>query len=589
VRRLLRLSTLLLLTPLLALWLAFAPTQVGGPAAYVIVNGNSMEPLYHRGDLVILLEQSDYQVGDIVTYRHPQIGPVIHRIIGRDGPRYVFKGDNNDFVDTAHPARDELLGSYWLSVPKVGLASLWLADPQHLPFVLGGLVLLLLGGGAGGAARRRRAPRRSGLMVPAQWTSALEEREPPAAEAPPAPEKPEAPARERSGTLAFRAAVVAAALAAVAISAGIVALSAAAKPETLTLNVPGAYTLAGSFAYSARVPRSAVYPSGRIATGDPIFVRIVPRIRFALDYRFTSRFPHGVRGTAAFDAVVGTPQGWQRTLRLAPSRPFAGDEGRIVADVDLRELRRVVDRFQALTGISQSTYTLTLAPKLRLEGGVAGTVLKTSFAPTATLTLDEFQLSVAEPQTLGDGPAPDPLSTSLSGSVDRTVPNEVGLGPTSVSVDSARRVGGLVALVAALAALLAGAAAFLTRRAEREDEHAQIERELGDWIVPIASGIVPTSPVLEVEDMDSLVQIAEHYERMILRERTETGFAYLVDEGGSVYRYEPRRRRGVALPGKPHAAQFTRKGESSLPESTDNVSDDHAAPAFGDARGTRST
>src|SRR6476469_5419006 len=92
-------TSALLLMLFAAAWFAFAPIQFGGQAAFVIVNGNSMEPLYHRGDLVIIRAQPDYQVGDIVTYRHPQIGPVIHRIIGRDVEHFVFKGDHNDFID----------------------------------------------------------------------------------------------------------------------------------------------------------------------------------------------------------------------------------------------------------------------------------------------------------------------------------------------------------------------------------------------------------------------------------------------------------------------------------------------------------
>lgn len=77
----------------------FAPLQFGGQTAYVIVSGNSMKPVFHRGDLAILRTATDYQSGDIVTYRHPTIGPVIHRIISQDGDRFIFKGDHNTWTD----------------------------------------------------------------------------------------------------------------------------------------------------------------------------------------------------------------------------------------------------------------------------------------------------------------------------------------------------------------------------------------------------------------------------------------------------------------------------------------------------------
>ncbi len=35
-------------------WVLFVPLQLGGQAAYVIVTGNSMEPGFHLGDLVVV-------------------------------------------------------------------------------------------------------------------------------------------------------------------------------------------------------------------------------------------------------------------------------------------------------------------------------------------------------------------------------------------------------------------------------------------------------------------------------------------------------------------------------------------------------
>jgi signal peptidase I len=552
-------------------WFFLAPPLLGGRTTYVVTRGISMEPRFHTGDLVLLRRRVDYRVGQIVAYRSDDLGrTVMHRVVGFDGTRYRFKGDNNDFVDTSEPTQHELIGRLWLRVPKVGLAVAWAADRRHIPFVFAAALALMLGGGATEAARRRRRPAGPGLMVPAQWIRSPEE---PSRESPGRRERTAAPTRASVAaqrrlpeTLAFPVTVAAAAFAALAISAGIIALTAAGQADTLKLTVPSAYTVKGTFSYAARVAPSDVYPSGRIATGDPIFVRLVPRVRFAFAYEFASQFPHGVRGTGAMDAVVSSPQGWQRTLRLVPRRPISGDRGALVATLDLRTLKRVLDRFQSLTGVAQSSFTVTLQPKLALEGGVAGTLIHTVFAPTAPLTLDEFQLSVAQPQVLGNGPAADPLSTSLSGSVDRSVPASFGLGVTRVSVRGARDGGGLVALFAALAAIATGLVAALARRAVREDEDVQIEREFADWIVPIASAVAPES-VIEVEDMESLVQIAEHYERMILRERLDHGFAYLVEEGGTVYRY----RSGVASPGKLHSSRFTRTGETTLPDPADNT------------------
>src|SRR5687768_9615768 len=71
---------------LLGGWFVFlAPTNLGGPTAYIEVSGHSMDGTYQTGDLVITREQDSYEVGDIVTFRVDNGGKVIHRIIGGNG------------------------------------------------------------------------------------------------------------------------------------------------------------------------------------------------------------------------------------------------------------------------------------------------------------------------------------------------------------------------------------------------------------------------------------------------------------------------------------------------------------------------
>ena len=95
------------------LWIVLAPTEFGGQATYVIINGNSMQPGLHEGDLVILRQADSFVVGDIATYRSPDVGTVIHRIIDRRGEQYIFQGDNNAWVDSYQPTQADLIGKYW--------------------------------------------------------------------------------------------------------------------------------------------------------------------------------------------------------------------------------------------------------------------------------------------------------------------------------------------------------------------------------------------------------------------------------------------------------------------------------------------
>ncbi|AAB85923.1 MULTISPECIES: signal peptidase I [Methanothermobacter] len=113
----------------------------------VVVSG-SMEPVFYRGDIVIIEKTSFFGVqemdpesirkGDIIIYDatwFPE--PVIHRVIGvetdRNGARYyITKGDNNQDPDPApvYPSQVEArvltVGSQPLMIPRVGYITLWL-------------------------------------------------------------------------------------------------------------------------------------------------------------------------------------------------------------------------------------------------------------------------------------------------------------------------------------------------------------------------------------------------------------------------------------------------------------------------------
>ncbi len=110
-------------------WFVLAPAQVGGQFIYVLVSGNSMEPLLQRGDLAILRKTYAYDVGDIVVYRHPSLGPVIHRIISVSEGRYLLQGDNNAWTDSYLPSDNDVDGELLFFFPKVGKVILGFRTP----------------------------------------------------------------------------------------------------------------------------------------------------------------------------------------------------------------------------------------------------------------------------------------------------------------------------------------------------------------------------------------------------------------------------------------------------------------------------
>ncbi len=125
-------------------WLVFAPPQLGGQATMIIVNGNSMEPVYHSGDLVIVHSKEVYQVGDIIAYKNLHMGRyVIHRIVDEEMNRFILKGDNNSWNDSFEPTSNEIIGKHWLRIPVFGKIISWLRTPIYLSLsasLLGGFL-----------------------------------------------------------------------------------------------------------------------------------------------------------------------------------------------------------------------------------------------------------------------------------------------------------------------------------------------------------------------------------------------------------------------------------------------------------------
>jgi signal peptidase len=114
---------------MIAIWLAFAPTQAGGMASYIIVIGNSMEPGFHIGDFIVH-EEADYQLGMRVVYRNLELQfrlPPCHRT-----RKWTFPlQETTTPADTYQPSQDEVIGKLWLHIPKGGNAIQKIRNLSH--------------------------------------------------------------------------------------------------------------------------------------------------------------------------------------------------------------------------------------------------------------------------------------------------------------------------------------------------------------------------------------------------------------------------------------------------------------------------
>ncbi|MGH2865477.1 MAG: signal peptidase I [Solirubrobacteraceae bacterium] len=525
------LSTALGLIVLATAWFYLAPTQLGGSATYVVTHGISMEPRFHTGDLAIVRSQSSYHVGEVVAYHSHKLHTlVLHRIVGRDGDRYIFKGDNNDFLDPEDPLRSQLIGAVWLHIPGAGVR----LQSIRSPAVMGGLIfvgLLLLFGGAFTQRRRRRHRQR---RIGGSMASSAQ--------------APWRPGHAVGGVLTVG-------LLALAAFTGL-ALLAFTRPVSTRRVVNTPYKQKGSFTYSADTAPGPVYPDDRAATGEPLFTNVLRAVQVRFAYQFQSPAKHAVTGKSSLSAAITSTDGWHTTLALGPARHFRGDHALLTGTLDLASLVALIQRVEATTKV-RGAYALTITPHVNTDGTVGPTPLKATFAPEIKFSVVEGEVKpegmgestgaassagVGSSSSAGASP-PNQFKPSSAGSVtgSQKEPTALPLGILQPSDATTRAVslGAIAVILGALLTMLALLRAKLARFApRRRDEQAGLLARYRHMIVPVARvWPLPGVPVIDVADIAALVQIAEHYERSILHETTARGESFWVTDESGQFRY----------------------------------------------------
>lgn len=500
-----------LIVLLLAAWAVAAPTQFGGLVSYVVVTGNSMEPSLENGDLAIVRAADRYQPGDIVAYRHPNIGPVIHRLQTIEDSRFVFKGDNNSWTDSYDPMASELIGGLWVQVPRVG--ALMEATRSALPILggVGGAILMVsfLGSGDKNQSSRRRR----------QSVRAL-----------------------RGGPLGENVqSLVAAVGVGVAAFSLLGVISFWQAPDRTAPKQEG-FEQSGRFTYSASVPDTSIYDSDGATTGQPVFRKLSNEVNVAFTYHFSSTSPSEVIGMQRLLAVVTDTNGWKRTLPLTREVPFQGPEFTVSGTLDLDEVHALTDSLQAETGLRRDQFEVTLVPEILATGVVAGQPFSERFAPRLGFRIDPVQLQMLPP-----GPREaDPRTPSQSGTVEimQLEPNSLPILGWKLNIADARRLALLgISLCVAAAA---GLGLYLLRDVGG-DEPARIEARLGTLLVSIRSEAARSGRVIDVENIDDLAKLAERAGVLVLHESKGTTHQYFVQDGQTTYRYQAFGRRMEAV------------------------------------------
>ena len=87
----------------------------------ITVSGNSMQPWYGDGDLVILSPHASFQSGDVIVFWEPNHRFfVMHRVWGFHETALMTKGDANKSEDPWYVTRDMILGKVLFRIPGIG-------------------------------------------------------------------------------------------------------------------------------------------------------------------------------------------------------------------------------------------------------------------------------------------------------------------------------------------------------------------------------------------------------------------------------------------------------------------------------------
>jgi signal peptidase I len=503
------------------MWFYLAPTQLGGSSTYVTTHGISMEPRFHTGDLAIVRSQSTYRIGEIVAYQNHELHTIVlHRIIGREGDRYIFKGDNNNFVDPEHPLASQLIGALWLHIPGAGARLQSIRSPALMGALLFFGMLLLTGGAFARTRGRRRRDRRAGegaAHTPTQF--------------------PKHPANPVVGVLAVG---LAALLPFVAL-----ALLAFTRPpsERRPYKIP--YKQSGVLSYSADAPPGPVYADDRAVTGDPLFTHVLSAVDMRFAYTFHTAAAHSLAGKASLYATIASTSGWQHTFTLGAPTNFRGDHAVATGTLDLTSLLALLQNVENTTK-ARGTYTLAITPRVSANGASELVPVHAAFSPEVKFALDETELqpvaSGSSSSAAASSSAPQ-FAASSSGSVTgtRNEPLSLSLGFARPSVATARTIAlsAIAIILGAVLAMLALIRPILASiRPRRRDESEAIRSRYGHLIIPVAHvSQLPGIAVIDVADMDALARIAEHYDRSILYEVTQEGHAFWVADESGQFRF----------------------------------------------------
>ncbi len=489
-----------------ALWILFAPVQFGGQASYVMIAGASMEPELRWGDLVINRQAADYHVGDVVTYQHPIVGPVIHRIIEKSSNTYTLKGDNNTWIDSYKPSSDEIIGKAWIPIPSAASVLYELRKPAWLSLLslaIGFTFLVTL-------------TQNNDVKKPQDSTIRGKKRD------------------TLSPSLSALVDGWAFPLATILLASILLGVAAFSRPmmQKVLEDIP--YAHHGNFTYQG-TGAPGVYDKGRIETGDPVFHSLASTFNVTFEYTLTSPASATSHGRYRMILQVSEPNGWRRETELVPSTQFSDSGFIATATIDLIYVQSLVQELEAMTGFKRLPYDVQIIPIIVSEATIAGHTIVEQFSPALHFKLDDYQLYL-------DGTNPFDEESDLLNPVQDGTQSEYRLVPATLTilgldlqVETARWITTIAGLTALIGLVVTFYPIILSWKI---GESNQIQLRYGDQMLEVKTlPKVKAGHITEVSSFSDLLKIANTKDDLILHHASKGLHTYMLQTDEGAFRY----------------------------------------------------
>ena len=523
---------------LLITWIILAPTQVGGLASYVIVYGSSMEPNFHIGDLVIAQKQPIYQIGDAVVYQNLELqGFVFHRIISESAGHFTLQGDNNPWVDTYQPSKEEVVGKLWLHIPRGGMVMQKVRTPWVMALVAALLGILVASSFQGDKVRGKKNMNKQTIQ---QWISSLGQKTRSWFAQLSQPESGSSSTPGQPGTWEGSFYLLGLILF-LSLLIGLISFS---KPTSRIVPDDIQIQHLGIFSYLASAPQS-VYDSNAIKSGDPIFPRLTCTVDVSLQYTLIAPGASNITGSYQLTAVIREQNsGWERQIPLQEKTSFSGTSFGTTAKLDLCKIESLTQSMEQETEFHPGSYTLSVLPSVQLNGELPGRAMEGRFDSGLTFTYDHVHFFLTQEKD-----AENPLSITATETLSstHTEVNTVAFLGAQLAIPVLRWAA-VLGLIASLAGLFVLGSRL--KSMSQNDQAGYFRVKYDTLIVDVQNNAWQAGSMLtSVTSIDALAKLAERYNAIILHVEQDHAHEYFVQAGDTTYTYSLQKNiTGTTVP-----------------------------------------